>query len=134
MVPLEPTTDPRPITPLAARLIGRVADRGTIPKYGSSEWDALPDQDPRRAAAVVVAAEAWRDHCSPERVAADMLAEMVHVDLEIARRVREASWDVSAARDWAALAQSPTFAELCERRGEPVRAQRAHGFMRGAVA
>lgn len=123
------------ITPLARLLIGRVADRFVIPiqRYGSPEYDALSDQDPRRAASVVVAAEAWRDHCSPERVAEDLLAEMAYVDLEIARRVRESSWDVADAVDWAAVFRRPTFADLCDRRGEHERADRARAQLWSAA-
>nr|MDT0665894.1 hypothetical protein [Micromonospora sp. DSM 115978] len=33
---------------------------GPIPAYGSPEWSALPAGDPRRGAAVIVAAECWR--------------------------------------------------------------------------
>lgn len=114
------TTDDH-LTSLACRLIGRVEDRASIPSYGSPEWDALPDQDPRRAAAVMIAAEAWRDHCSPAQVALDLLAEMARVDEEVARRVKEASWDVcgDGAR-WEALAASPTHAELQQRRANPM--------------
>ncbi|KLL10809.1 MULTISPECIES: hypothetical protein [Protofrankia] len=43
----------------AARAAGR------IPSYGSPEWAALPDDDPRRAAAILVAAESWRAEADP---------------------------------------------------------------------
>ena len=85
------------LTPLARQLIGRLPHGAQIPHYGSTTWNMLADQDPRRAAAIMVAAEAWRDHCSPERVAADLLAEMAERDDDIARRLRETSWDVHAA-------------------------------------
>lgn len=106
------------LTPLARHILSRVADRRSIPRYGSDEWNALPDQDPRRAAAVIVAAEAWRDHCSPAQVALDLLGDLVEADRELMRRVREASWDVVGTRNWLAVAQSPTYAELQQRRGE----------------
>ena len=110
---------PRTITPLAKWLIGRVSDRQSIPRYASPAWENLPDDDPRRAAAVCVAAEAWANHCSPWQVAQDLVAELAAVDLEIARRVRESSWDVSSAIDWEAVFRRPTHAELvARRRGE----------------
>jgi hypothetical protein len=33
----------------------------TVPEYGSPEWHRLEPGDPRRQAAVVVAAERWRE-------------------------------------------------------------------------
>ncbi len=115
------------MTPLARLLIDRVADRSSTPRYGSPAWDALPDQDPRRAASITVAAEAWRRHCSPEQVAADLLAEMAHSDLDMARRIRETAWDVHAALHPAMWdingpipgeprQPSPSYAELAQRR------------------
>jgi hypothetical protein len=107
------------ITPLARRLIGRVPNGTVVPRYGSDEWDALPDQDPRRAAAIMVAAEAWRDYLSPERIAQDLLDEMADRDRELSRRVRDASWDVSRAVDWPELFASKQRAHLAVRaRGE----------------
>lgn len=105
------------MTPLARHLLGRVPKGTTIPRYGSDEWDTLPEQDPRRAAAVALAAECWRDHLSPGQVAIELNDAMVAAEIELRRRVRECSWDVSAAIDWDALASRPTFAELQHRRG-----------------
>jgi hypothetical protein len=104
------------LTALARHLLARVPAGVVTPRYGSSEWDELPDQDPRRAASIVIAAEAWRDHCSPSRVAEDMRRQLAEEDTAAWRRIREASWDVSAARDWRALSQQATFAELQQRR------------------
>lgn len=106
------------MTPLARRLLSRVPAGTVVPRYGSPEWDALPDQDPRRAAAVVIAAECWRDHSSVERVAQDLLADLIDREQELRRRVREASWDVAGAADWSAIARAATFRELQQRRGE----------------
>jgi hypothetical protein len=112
------------ITPLARQLIARAGDRSSIPRYGSPEWDALPDQDPRRAAAILIAAEAWRDHCSPVRVAEDMRDSLTEISDVIAHMFVGTSHDVAQAVDWEAIFSRPTFAELCERRGEPQRARR----------
>ena len=102
------------LTPLARYILDRTP--GPVPRYGSPEWAALPEHDLRRVAAVVLAAECWRDHCSPERIAADLTAAMVEQECEIRRRVRESSWDVADGRDWAALSRVPTHAELVQRR------------------
>jgi len=104
------------ITPLARHLLGRVPAGADIPSYGSWAWSVLPDQDPRRAASVIVAAECWRDHRSPQRVAVDLRLQLAEEDAAVWRRIRETSWDVSVAADWVALAASPTYAELRKRR------------------
>lgn len=111
------------LTPFARRLLARVADRSSIPRYGTPEWAALPQTDPRHAAAVVIAAEAWRDHCSPERIAEDMSREMQERRDAIAAACLESSWDVGQAADWEQLFRRPTYADLCERRNEPEKAR-----------
>jgi hypothetical protein len=106
------------LTPLARYLIGRVPPGSAVPSYGTDDWDGLADQDPRRAASVVIAAECWRDHCSPAQVALDLITAIEEQEAEIRRRIREASWDVADARDWAAQAASPSYAELQRRRSD----------------
>lgn len=105
-----------PITALARYLLDRVYPwhrREDIPRYGTSQWNALADQDPRRAASVIIAAESWRNYTSPEQVAREMAAEVLQDRWEL----RQASLDVSRATDWAAVAARPTQAELQQRRG-----------------
>lgn len=113
------------LTPLARHLLSRVPAGVDVPRYGSTEWDELDEQDPRRAAAVITAAEAWRRHCSPEQVAEDLRQQLVDEEEAVWRRIRELSWDLSASGDWEAIARRPTYAELCDRRGEPERAASA---------
>jgi hypothetical protein len=126
------TLHPRTITPLAKWLIGRVADRRSIPRYASAEWDALPDGDPRRAAAVAISAEAWANHCSPWQIAQDMRDSLAEIQDVIAQTFVGTSHDVAEAADWEAIFARPTFAELCDRRGEPERAERARERFREA--
>jgi hypothetical protein len=116
---------PRTITPLAKWLIGRVTDRQSIPRYASPAWEDLPDGDPRRAAAVLIAAEAWANHCSPWQVAQDLADELAAQQYIASRELVEAGHDVYNAAPWPAIFARPTFAELCDRRGEPERAERA---------
>ena len=85
---------------------------GEIPVYGGVEWLALHPMNPRRAAAVATAAEAWRNHCSPKQIALDHDAAA----REFIARLRAASNDVSAAANWTAIASEPTHAELVRRR------------------
>lgn len=114
--------------PLATLLGGMVADplpwaverlravAGTLPLYGSPEWDALADRDPRRWASVIVAAECWRDHRSPGRVSLDMRRVLAEAETLHIARLKDAAVDVSQAADWAAIAGNPTHAELVRRR------------------
>ncbi len=98
---------------IAAQLDSHDALRLGRVRYGSPEWEALPRWDPRRIDAVRVAAEAWRDHCSPGQVAIDMAQHLSDIEDALRRRVREASWDVAGALPWEA---SPSYAELQARR------------------
>jgi hypothetical protein len=107
------------VTPLARHLLGRVPAGVTTPRYGSTEWDGLPDQDPRRAAAVIIAAEALVDLCRAEMVSRDLrvIAEQMRAELAVeGRRFRETSWDVSRALIWAREAHKVPFAEVKRRR------------------
>lgn len=87
------------------------------PEYGSPEWQALDRDDPRRKEAVFFAADCWRLLTSSPHVS-ELLGEWV--EWMHRRTMREASWVISAAEDWKALASPshPTYAELEERRGE----------------
>jgi hypothetical protein len=49
-----------PVTAWARAIITRGRTVGDVPSYGSHDWCALPAADPRRIAALVVAAESWR--------------------------------------------------------------------------
>ena len=105
--------DPDALARIAARLDAEDALRLGRVRYGTPQWEALPAWDPRRTDAVRVAAEAWREHCSPGQVAIDLAAHLDEVEAELRRRVREASWDTAGARPWE---PSPSHAELEARR------------------
>lgn len=72
---------------------------GDIPWPGSREWLHLPDDDPRKLAALLRSglARVAEDVELPQTLAAD-LAER---DREAVRRLRQASHDLSAALEWA---------------------------------
>ncbi|HEY5455709.1 MAG TPA: hypothetical protein VIJ96_09585, partial [Acidothermaceae bacterium] len=106
-----------PMTPEAVGLIRAATDAalGPIPAYGSDEWSALPPQDPRRAAAFAIAAEAWRDYFSDERIAERLEAEigarrrgwlrdMVDVYRAAQESILDTSADVGEAADWREVA------------------------------
>ncbi len=82
-------------------------------RYGIEQWHDLEPTDPRRLAALVLAAECWREHCDPVNIALELLDEL----REGRREQRRTSWDVCGAADWAAVASRPTVAELQRRRG-----------------
>ena len=90
---------------------------GPLPRYGSSEWAQPPHHDLRRNASVYMAAECWRDHLSPPRIADDRRDELSTIEAVPARQAKLSSWDISAQVDWRAEAAMPTYAELQRRRG-----------------
>lgn len=77
----------------AQHLVRRGQALGAVPRYSSSAWRALPDNDPRKVAACVVAAECWAEHV-------DTLEERLHTEIATARAERE---DYEAEQ-WAAMA------------------------------
>jgi len=85
---------------------------GQVPRYGSAAWLRLGDRDPRKVAAVVIAAEAWRwDSLElPDRLAGE---------LDEARRTTEeldaAEWSLAAA-SVRRTASTPTLLQLERRR------------------
>lgn len=83
---------------------------GQLPIYGSPEWEALDNADPRRFASVVRAAEAWRrdgtdqavrEHTEHQLFLAEQAGEQIAMS-----RLRQLSWDLSEATDWANMADS----------------------------
>lgn len=103
------------LTPLERYLLSKVPAGQEIPLYGSPEFDACDDVT-LRAASVIRAAAAWRDHCSPERIAADLRRQLADEDAATWARIRSTSADVCEARDWRAASLRPSFRELQERR------------------
>jgi hypothetical protein len=98
----------------AAQVIGRGHKLGEIPRYGSAEWERLPQADARRVVAVVQAAEAWRLHTDPETVRRDL-------ELEITANAQlERAQEAAAFRELAArvrrLSKVPTQREIEQRR------------------
>jgi hypothetical protein len=102
----------------ADTLIARGQARGRLPRYGTPEWVALPDTEPRKVAAVLIAAEAWRDHCSAERVAQDMADDLAEIDALLRYRMKAATADIAASPGmrYAASPACPSRAELAARR------------------
>jgi len=83
--------------------------RRDLPRFGSSEWHALDDLDPRKMAAVVVAAACWWDSCRPARIAQDLENEL------IAARQIQAQRFAAVAHDVRRRANSPSWAEIKRR-------------------
>lgn len=59
------TSDPTTLW-ATARLAELLPTQDTPPKYGSPPWRQLPQSDPRRAAAIITAAELWRRYGDEE--------------------------------------------------------------------
>ena len=90
------------LLPAAQDAIKRAQAMGEIPRYGSPEWQALPDKDWGRYAATLIAAR--------------MAADLAERDREANYRLRESIRDVSAATDWHKQAERRTYSELEHRR------------------
>ena len=99
-----------------SRLNSVVRTFGVIPLYDSVAWHALEPDDPRRWAAVVRAAAAWRHEGRLDQIERRLQEELARVDQLVLERVRSASHDIAGALDWNALASEPTHDELARRR------------------
>ncbi len=86
---------------------------GPAVRYGTAAWHALDPLDPRWLAAIVRHAEAWREYVDPVTIALELAEDMNQRRAEL----RQASWAVSGAWDWCAVADRPTYAEVRRRRG-----------------
>jgi hypothetical protein len=100
---------------------------GRLPVYGSDEWHALDDSDPRKSAAVSLAAECWRRYWTPEWVA----ARTEQFEAEVAERLKAAAVAISTGADWVKVANAPSYAVLQRRRAEPGRAAREFAARHG---
>lgn len=90
-----------------------------LPRYASWTWRALPTEDPRWLAAVLVAAEAWRRHNTTEAVAQRLAAELAAENRRCLTRWEDAANDVRglARMSNEPARTGPTHAEHVERRG-----------------
>lgn len=63
--------------PAFVAILRAAKECGPIPVYATEAWNDLPAQDPRRLAAVIIAAECWAGYKAEttERVAAELAAE-----------------------------------------------------------
>jgi len=78
----QPITYPADRRAWARQHLAGVADR---PTYGSAEWAGLTDDDPRKLAAAIVAAECWASDL-------DNLPIRLRIELEAAHKAEEARW------------------------------------------
>jgi hypothetical protein len=105
--------------PWAARFI-RAGGPG-VPGYGTPAWAALPDNDPRKVASVVLAAELHRAYWDPTEH-----ARRPHAELDALRELDAAEvWFPEIVAEAHRTANRPTFAELSELRNEPARVELA---------
>jgi hypothetical protein len=95
------------------------ADRaGPMVPLGGPAWQALPDHDPRKPAALITAALARLAETTPSATALRLAREIHAENHAIADRLKAASVDLSTAQDWRVAADRPSHAELCRRRGD----------------
>lgn len=91
-------------------------DQVTIPLYRSDEFHRIAADDPRRLQSMERAATAWYLEGTTDRI----VARLREADQEFRDRVRQSSYDLSAAGGWSELASAPTYEELRRRRAEPL--------------
>ncbi|MFP8904809.1 hypothetical protein [Streptomyces atacamensis] len=113
--PAVPTTDPAALW-AEAQVTALAPGSTPAPEYGTPEWLALPPADPRRAAALITAAEQWRRHTAeqhrlgqladtdPDAWFAEVTAD---ADTEAARRARRIADGLDQAHRAAAHKPTP---------------------------
>jgi hypothetical protein len=117
----------------ARGLIRAGREHGPAVVYGSDEWWTFDAGHPRRLAAIIVAAESHRHTLHPDVIAEDLRTEMAAQEWLSGRLLVEAGHDVALGADWPAIFGRATYAELCDRRGEPEKAERARARLRGVA-
>lgn len=111
-----PLADPVPVRQWAEPLLRRAYAAGPVPLAGSPTWTALADNDPRKPAAVVLAALAHLEESTPDAIAARVAADWAAAQREFRQRLKEASADMSAAQDWGRVAGHVPFCVYAARR------------------
>ncbi|MEU0069548.1 hypothetical protein ABZ027_08385 [Streptomyces sp. NPDC006332] len=108
------TTDTDPVALWASSAVTQLLDgQDDPPKYGSTAWRQLPSTDPRRDAAIITAAEAWRKFGDEEELM---------------------TWFRDATRNREPLASRRTLAELDAGARQPARpVQAAAGWPAVAI-
>ncbi len=69
---------------------------GTIPSYGTPEWELLPLGDPRILAATILAAECWWDDGQPEQIALRVRAAQLAVMMREHKTAEDAHFRANA--------------------------------------
>lgn len=119
-VPRTPDETPISLPRPSAWAAGFIAAGGAdVPTYGSAEWASLPANSPARVAACVRAAEAWRTYWDPDECARRLRVELKAVEDD------DETWPAELVEQVHRSASRPSFADLCERRGEPEAKARA---------
>jgi hypothetical protein len=121
------------LSPYAQPIVEAGCAVGPLPKYLSDAFHALPLGDPRRHAAVLLAAEAYHAFCSPEQVAEDMerqvhklrltyMSDLLECYVAGADGAAAMSKDLSAATDWHELVRRMLAGERARVAGDAARA------------
>lgn len=110
----QPRRDPNAVLRWAAPMLTQAHDTGPIPFAGSPEWAALPNDDPRKAAAVVLTALVELHASTPAAIAAKRRAELDEIERTCRERIRSGAHDLSISTTWAAI--GPSYQDLERRR------------------
>ncbi|MFG3235006.1 hypothetical protein ACGFZG_25020 [Streptomyces antibioticus] len=85
-----------PVSLWASARVSELLDgHGDPPRYGGPEWRRLPNNDPRKAAAMITAAEMWRKY-GDEQELMDWLRDATRNHTSLARRRTLAELDAMA--------------------------------------
>ncbi|GAC1332365.1 MAG: hypothetical protein NVSMB13_21020 [Mycobacteriales bacterium] len=114
-----------------AGVIERGRAVGVLPRYGSDGWFALAPNDPRRLAALVLAAEAWRTDGTATSVARRFLMEMV--ETKRLKELEDERAHAQVARGVRALATIPPVVSTADRIAA-ARAPRPGDYCGGSVS
>lgn len=94
-------------------LIRRGRDAGPVHAYGSRAWELLPDSDPRKVAAVCIAAEAWATEADEDTIRERLEVEIAHLRHQL--DTADAERFATVAADVRRHANAPTWSEVRER-------------------
>lgn len=109
-----PGVTPGAVTGLWAEAQFAALGVGEAPEYGSTAWLRLRADDPRRAAAIIFAAEMWRRHRAREA----WLDQLIDDDPERWFAIVTEDADAQARKAAHVLARQPTAAEVAARRAQ----------------
>jgi hypothetical protein len=100
----------------AAPMLNAAHRVGPVPILGETSWRALPDNDPRKIGAALIAALIHVADSTPQAVATRLRAELDALATAVRRMFAEADNDLRRAKVELGYSTGPSHAELVRRR------------------